>query len=659
MIEAQPIDFQQIFPNDIITVITPDSLQGITRLMDTDVTAGTYQYFFNLPSASIPENVQTLYVIIKDYSGIILGGIQGTITNPDNILMATLNRGFSHIDGAYGDGWSVHFTVNQLSHVIVGYGPTLFSGPAQIGLYDLSNYDAVLRIYDNSYIAYIDESNPYSTADFNAISEGFANGLSFFYVYNYLLSVVDKPFVHMYTDKKISASTWYDVPGIRTLSKPAPEGNGSSFGWKDMQLLPNSMNEHVYEAELNNKLNFVQFSCNGTNIDYRNNIDAPLYDMILVRSHDPQHYEISVQKEIDPGIMYSPSKWQIYTLKEAREFLQQQLYTQSLLAGLSEKEAQHFVYVLPWVDVMLLRAVQHPDQYFCFYRFNESVYDRLIPVNIQPSPSQLERNMWVMLSNIQPRPEEPTMHLSSAMKPERLMNNDDRFIYREYGMVDERYSINNSTRDPDFYGVSYAGWNMMNTPVNFYNNPFASELVSYLPTFSFPYGYVTFNIEQPPILGVFYNPTNTEQPVCAAKTVSDIGRLLVLGTSYQFGDSNQHAFLNAAMNSLIHSPNLVTGIEHPVTPTESNVTMRNYPNPFNPETTIEYIIPSRGLVTIDLYNIKGQLIKHLLRNVTESGIHTVKWNGLNDKGNAVGSQVILCKMQYNGKHISEKIVLMK
>lgn len=85
----------------------------------------------------------------------------------------------------------------------------------------------------------------------------------------------------------------------------------------------------------------------------------------------------------------------------------------------------------------------------------------------------------------------------------------------------------------------------------------------------------------------------------------------------------------------------------------------NYPNPFNPETTIRYNLKDAGQVKLAIYNTKGQLIKTLVDDHKAAGLNSVTWNGLDENGSAVASGLYYYKM-YAGKYSStKKMILMK
>jgi len=89
----------------------------------------------------------------------------------------------------------------------------------------------------------------------------------------------------------------------------------------------------------------------------------------------------------------------------------------------------------------------------------------------------------------------------------------------------------------------------------------------------------------------------------------------------------------------------------------------NYPNPFNPVTNIAYSIQDAGNVTIEVYNLRGQLVKTLVNEVKETGDHTAIWDGTDNTNKSVSSGVYFYKMVSMGSistyTSSKKMILMK
>ena len=84
----------------------------------------------------------------------------------------------------------------------------------------------------------------------------------------------------------------------------------------------------------------------------------------------------------------------------------------------------------------------------------------------------------------------------------------------------------------------------------------------------------------------------------------------------------------------------------------------NFPNPFNPETTIKFSIPQESKVKLIVYNLKGQKVKSLVDATCEIGINTAIWDGTNNFGNKVGTGVYFYKLDVDGKTIKTKKMLL-
>ena len=91
------------------------------------------------------------------------------------------------------------------------------------------------------------------------------------------------------------------------------------------------------------------------------------------------------------------------------------------------------------------------------------------------------------------------------------------------------------------------------------------------------------------------------------------------------------------------------------------LSLSNYPNPFNPTTTISFSIPESSENTeIVIYNVKGQKVKRLLYEKISAGEHKVVWNGKDDNGKQVSSGVYFCKLSQENKLIkARKMLLLK
>ncbi|MDO9578232.1 MAG: right-handed parallel beta-helix repeat-containing protein, partial [Candidatus Cloacimonadales bacterium] len=93
---------------------------------------------------------------------------------------------------------------------------------------------------------------------------------------------------------------------------------------------------------------------------------------------------------------------------------------------------------------------------------------------------------------------------------------------------------------------------------------------------------------------------------------------------------------------------------------DKSILYNNYPNPFNPETTISFSIPEDSKVGITIYNIKGQKVKTLVSEDLEKGIHKIVWDSKDSSGKSVSSGVYFYKLDVNGKTKGlKKMLLLK
>ncbi|PKN79219.1 MAG: hypothetical protein CVU48_06040, partial [Candidatus Cloacimonetes bacterium HGW-Cloacimonetes-1] len=85
----------------------------------------------------------------------------------------------------------------------------------------------------------------------------------------------------------------------------------------------------------------------------------------------------------------------------------------------------------------------------------------------------------------------------------------------------------------------------------------------------------------------------------------------------------------------------------------------NYPNPFNPTTSINFSLNHPQKVIIEVYDIAGRKVINLVNETRNKGAYTVVWNGNNNSGNQVASGVYIISMKADNYYVTRKITLMK
>ncbi|MCF7918660.1 MAG: right-handed parallel beta-helix repeat-containing protein [Candidatus Cloacimonetes bacterium] len=143
--------------------------------------------------------------------------------------------------------------------------------------------------------------------------------------------------------------------------------------------------------------------------------------------------------------------------------------------------------------------------------------------------------------------------------------------------------------------------------------------------------------------------------------------------NYQLTDAINGEFINLNMRDteqLLLTENesyitqLLISITLPVENTENEIPLatalgNNYPNPFNPVTTIPYQISEKGQVIIDIYNIKGQKVVSLVDEMQEPGYYQAIWQGNDAHQNSVSAGVYFYQLRAGKTVIIRKMVVLK
>jgi sugar lactone lactonase YvrE len=103
-------------------------------------------------------------------------------------------------------------------------------------------------------------------------------------------------------------------------------------------------------------------------------------------------------------------------------------------------------------------------------------------------------------------------------------------------------------------------------------------------------------------------------PSCVA-TNNSAGKL------YVADNGNNRVLVFSASSSITSVENISQG----VIPNSYSLN-QNYPNPYNPLTTIEYGLPARSTIRLVIYNVLGQVVKELINSEQQAGVQTVVWN---------------------------------
>ena len=175
---------------------------------------------------------------------------------------------------------------------------------------------------------------------------------------------------------------------------------------------------------------------------------------------------------------------------------------------------------------------------------------------------------------------------------------------------------------------------------------------------------LTGTISYPSVMNLFYNGFPVENDHNFSIPVGE-ARIYTLTYTAPETAVNLDLQLIITSNDINNSP-IIIPIHITTVPNNDPATIPvvtslegNYPNPFNPETAINFSLKESGKVRINIYNLKGQLVRQLLDTELPAGRHQIVWNGKDNQGRSVSSGIYLYRMEAKGYTNTKKMMLMK
>ncbi|MCK4510832.1 T9SS type A sorting domain-containing protein, partial [bacterium] len=151
-------------------------------------------------------------------------------------------------------------------------------------------------------------------------------------------------------------------------------------------------------------------------------------------------------------------------------------------------------------------------------------------------------------------------------------------------------------------------------------------------------------------------------PIYGLAVAYDPGAYKTVGASFEFAglrngvvpSTKAHLALTI-MDFFLPIP---SGVDDDVVADET-VRLAARPNPFNPNTTLQFVNPVDGRVHLDIYDVSGRLVRVLADEVMPAGERAFAWNGLDESGRSVASGVYFARLRGEDFSSSSKLVLLK
>jgi flagellar hook assembly protein FlgD len=85
----------------------------------------------------------------------------------------------------------------------------------------------------------------------------------------------------------------------------------------------------------------------------------------------------------------------------------------------------------------------------------------------------------------------------------------------------------------------------------------------------------------------------------------------------------------------------------------------NQPNPFNPQTVLVYELPQSGAVRLEVFDLRGRLVRTLVDGALAAGRYEVLWDGRNAQGREQPSGVYLSRLRADGREVVGRMTLVR
>ncbi len=144
---------------------------------------------------------------------------------------------------------------------------------------------------------------------------------------------------------------------------------------------------------------------------------------------------------------------------------------------------------------------------------------------------------------------------------------------------------------------------------------------------------------------------------------SDFGRMvfqdqaqdyIVLGYSYSYSNGGSDIYI-----AKLGGDATPVDDDDPIGISSGYALSQNYPNPFNLTTRINYTLPRRAAVTLTVYNILGQAVRHWQFESQSAGVYSIEWDGQSSWGGEVSSGIYFIRMKTDDFYDTRKMVLIK
>ena len=154
------------------------------------------------------------------------------------------------------------------------------------------------------------------------------------------------------------------------------------------------------------------------------------------------------------------------------------------------------------------------------------------------------------------------------------------------------------------------------------------------------------------------NSSSYEGALCGSRYLGNDFKIVFFGFPLYFMDQDQSRVAAQQVMSDFGEVGVVELTKGQVLLPDISL-QQNTPNPFTEKTTINYQLRTANRVRLSVYNIAGQLVKTLIDAQQEAGIHSIVWQGLDDRGRRVSSGIYFYSLESENRTEIKKLTVLR
>ena len=433
------IDLQAQFPEYQFDYLTPDDFPIEEVIASGSIS--TPPYADTTIVFTVPEGVEMLYFRFW-FEGVVFEQLPYIdIKNPNGQYIESVSYGSAHIENPMSGNWTIEYDSWGVptSHYEICIGPNFFNTIL------LTNYDVLIRIWDDTWALFKGWLPDYSQHEMSTINEFLTAGGGLLAVRESWSSIALKPVLRLYSNENLSVNLSLDFPGVPFYAKPEakPEyfSDFTRMSWDNIYVDPSQSTEILYEGKLFGPLRHLTVDIAGTKATILNNLAHFLHDIHLFMYLGNDSYCYGYINSIGPHEKRPLAINQRFSTQDLVHYLHQQLIREGIQSGLTEEESVEFFNKYHWVKRYLSRSIK-VGGFWGIYRFCTDVYDDLIPLRTSLGSESRVRTMWVVLKNISSNQNEKNFDTSSSPRLSSIQTDnesDQKLVLHEYGVIEEDY----------------------------------------------------------------------------------------------------------------------------------------------------------------------------------------------------------------------------